>query len=193
MNLTSVQKLARVVRVLILIVFACNIIALLLVPGLAAMIADGGIKMVVKAFQSAAANDGTGFKSLPMFFVVSLAWVWTDLYSGAMTVYLWVCGVCTAIILWQARGVLGNIIAGRTFSDKNGDRLKVAAVCCFVIAAVALAYVIFGLWVYAGEAVFLTFSCMLIFVFLIAGLICLVMSALFRQAAEMKAEQDLTI
>ena len=80
-----------------------------------------------------------------------------------------------------------------TFSDENGDRLKTAAVCCFVISAIALVYEIFGLWLYHGEAVFLTISFMLIFVFLIAGLICLVMSALFRQAAEMKAEQDLTL
>jgi len=190
MEKSSVQKLARVVRVLIIIVFVCNIVALLLVPGLACILAAGGVGRISEVFS---ALSESAYR-IVMTFLNAWWAVWMGgVYHYVMVLYLLICGACTAIILWQVKCVLDNIVAGRIFFDENGDRLKVAVVCCFVIAAVALAYVIFGLWVYAGEAVFLTFSCMLIFVFLIAGLICLVMSALFLQAAEMKAEQDLTI
>lgn len=193
MERSSVQKLARVVRVLIIIVFVCNVIALLLVPGFAALAAYGGIRMVKDSIFGALAS-GEG-RLIPVFFVYAWEGVWTETprYAAMMTVYLWICGVCTAIILWQAKRVLSTILKEDTFSMGNAKNMKRAAVCCFIISTVALVYVIFGLWLYAGEAVFLTFSFMLIFVFLVAGLICLVMSALFRQAAEMKAENDLTI
>ena len=193
MKKTSVQKLARVVRVLILIVFVCNLIALLLVPGVSALIADGGIKMLIDAFSAALAKDGTGFISLPAFFVFAWAGIWMDLYSTVMALFLWICGGCTAVILWQVKRVLNFVLKEEPFSFSNARYMRWSAICCFVISAVALAYEVFGLCFYGGEAVFLTFSFMLFFVFLIAGLICLVMSALFRQAAEMKAEQDLTI
>ena len=193
MKKTSVQKLARVVRVLILIVFVCNLIALLLVPGVSALIADGGIKMLIDAFSAALAKDGTGFISLSAFFVFAWAGIRMDLYGTVMTLFLWICGGCTAVILWQVKRVLKLVLREEPFSFSNARYMRWSAICCFVISAAALAYEVFGLCFYGGEAVFLTFSFMLFFVFLIAGLICLVMSALFRQAAEMKAEQDLTI
>ena len=40
MEQTSVQKLARVLRVMVLAVFVCNIIVLFFVPALAAMLAE---------------------------------------------------------------------------------------------------------------------------------------------------------
>jgi len=193
MRTFSVDKLARVLRVLIIIVFVCNIAALFLVPGLACILAAGGVGRISEVFSAFSGGEESAYR-IAMTFLNAWWAVWMGgVYHYVMVLYLLICGVCTAVILWQVRGVLTNIITGRVFFDENGDRLKVAAVCCFIIAAVALAYVIFGLWAYAGEAVFLTFSCMLTFVFLIAGLVCLVMSALFRQAAEMKAENDLTI
>ena len=193
MEKTSVQKLASVVRVLVIIVFACNLVALLLVPGMACILAAGGVGRLKEVLSTLAGGGEAAYFILLTF---ANAWwaVWMGgVYHSVMTLFLWMCGGCTAVILWQAKDVLSNIMGGRTFSDENGDRLKTAAVCCFVISAIALVYEIFVLWLYHGEAVFLTVSFMLIFVFLIAGLICLVMSALFRQAAEMKAEQDLTI
>ena len=190
MEKTSVQKLAAVVRVLVIIVFACNLIALLLVPGVAGVIATGGIKTVVNE----TFIRGQGVLAWYRYvFVQGWIEVWAEPYSAIMTVYLWVCGICTAVILWQAKRVLGTVLKAEPFSLRNARYMRWSAICCFVISAVALAYEIFGLCFYGGEAVFLTFSFMLFLVFLIAGLICLVMSALFRQAAEMKAEQDLTI
>ena len=42
MERTNVQKLARVLRVLVLLVLACNLVCLLLVPGIAGLLAQGG-------------------------------------------------------------------------------------------------------------------------------------------------------
>ena len=42
-------------------------------------------------------------------------------------------------------------------------------------------------------AVLLTYNALFVPIFILGGLLCLVMSALFRQAAELKAENDLTI
>ena len=193
MEKNSVQKLAQVVRVLVIIVFVCNLVALLLVPGMAGLIADGGIKMLKYALAGGKVFDGFDYVTAPVYFLVSWDIVWSDLYGTVMTLFLWICGCCTAIILWQVKRVLGTVLKAEPFSLCNARYMRWSAICCFVISAVALAYEIFGLCFYGGEAVFLTFSFMLFLVFLIAGLICLVMSALFRQAAEMKAEQDLTI
>ena len=39
----------------------------------------------------------------------------------------------------------------------------------------------------------LTYNALFVPIFLMAGLLCMVMSALFQQAAQLKAESDLTI
>lgn len=193
MEKTSVQKLAAVVRVLVIVIFVCNLVALLLVPGVSGLIAQGGIKTLKYALAGGKVFDGFDYVTAPVYFLVSWDIVWSDLYSAVMTLFLWICGCCTAVILWQVKRVLNSVLKAEPFSHRNARYMRWSAICCFIIAAVALAYEIFGLCFYGGEAVFLTFSFMLFLVFLVAGLICLVMSALFRQAAEMKAEQDLTI
>lgn len=50
-----------------------------------------------------------------------------------------------------------------------------------------------GICYYRSVMPILTYNFLFVPVFLIAGLVCLVMSALFRQATEMKVENDLTI
>ena len=46
---------------------------------------------------------------------------------------------------------------------------------------------------YGSIAPLLTYNALFVPIFILGGLLCLVMSALFRQAAELKAENDLTI
>ena len=65
--------------------------------------------------------------------------------------------------------------------------------CCFIISLAALIRVIFSVISYRSPAPLWTYNALFVPIFAMAGLLCLVMSALFRQAAEMKAEQDLTI
>ena len=104
-----------------------------------------------------------------------------------------VSGICTAVILWQGRRVLQTILRGEPFSMENAHSLRRAAICSFTIALAALARVAFNLWFFRSLAPLFTYNALFVPIFAMAGLLCLVMSALFRQAAEMKAENDLTI
>lgn len=125
---------------------------------------------------------------------MSWGWVWSsDVYSVVLTLFLLFCGVCTAVILWQGRRVLGTVICRTPFCRENGVSMRRAALCCFLISAAALARVVWGLFYYRSAAPLLTYNALFVPIFLMAGLLCMVMSALFRQAAELKEENDLTI
>jgi len=97
------------------------------------------------------------------------------------------------VMIWQAKRVLDLIIAENTFSFANAKNMMRAAVCCFIISVAALARLIWSIAYYHSVIPLISYNTLFIAVFLVAGLVCIVMSALFRQAAEMKAEQDLTI
>ena len=102
-------------------------------------------------------------------------------------------GSCTAVILWQARRVLDTILAGIPFSTANAASMKRAAVCCLLISLAALGRTIWRIVYYGSFQPLLTYNALFIPVFAMGFLLCMVMSALFRQAAELKAENDLTI
>ena len=184
---TQVQKLVRVLKVLVMIAFVCNILALLLVPFLVFQRFHVEIGMILDTF-AYDFDDG-----LAVFFDTPLYQVWQEPYTAVLTVFLWLCGICTAIILWQAKRVLETILAGTPFSSGNAANMKRAAVCCLVISAAALARLIWGFCYYRSIAPLLTYNALFIPVFAMGFLLCMVMSALFRQAAELKAENDLTI
>lgn len=193
---TGVQKIARLLRVLVTITFICNLLALLVVP---VMVFDqydplfGGnasfwdkVQQLLKIF---AYDFDDGLENL---FAIYFG-IWTRPYTGTLNVFLWACGICTAIILWQARRVLDTILAGMTFSMYNADNMKRAGICCLVIAAAALGRLIWGFCYYKSIAPLLTYNALFVPIFAMGFLLCMVMSALFRQAAEMKEENDLTI
>ena len=144
MEQTNVQKLARVLRVLVLLVLACNLVCLLLVPGIAGLLAQGGPGQLrlwtlgLGQYLSAGTAEGYGVHNVGhmlLFFAGSWQWVWSDASAAAVTLFLWLCGICTAVILWQAKRVLDTILQGNPFQKANARALKRAAVCCFVIAA----------------------------------------------------------
>ena len=110
-----------------------------------------------------------------------------------LTLFLLFAGICTAVILWQGHRVLGTILEGVPFSLENAVFLRRSAVSAFVISAAALVRLVFSICYYRSPAPLLTYNALFVPIFAMAGLLCLVMSALFRQAAEMKAENDLTI
>lgn len=196
MEMTSVQKLARVLKILVTIAFVCNLLALLVVP---VMVFDqydplfGGnasfldkVQQLLKIF-AYDFDDGLG-----NLFAIYFG-IWTRPYTGTLNVFLLVCGICTAIILWQARRVLDTILAGMTFSMYNADNMKRAGICCLIIAVAALGRLIWGFCYYKSIAPLLTYNALFIPIFIMGFLLCMVMSALFRQAAELKEENDLTI
>lgn len=173
MRPTSAQKIARVLRVLVTLTFICNLAVLPMVP------------MLVRQ------------KYMDPYLYQELLWdnslVWQDRRAVVLIVFLLFCGICTAVVLWQGRRVLNTILRGNPFSKENAVSLKRAAVCAFLIAGAALARLCWGFWHYHSLAPIATYNALFVPIFAMAGLLCLVMSALFRRAAEIKAENDLTI
>ena len=202
MEQTNVQKLARVLRVLVLLVLACNLVCLLLVPGIAGLLAQGGPGQLrlwtlgLGQYLSAGTAEGYGVHNVGhvlLFFAGSWQWVWSDASAAAITVFLWLCGICTAVILWQAKRVLDTILQGNPFQKANARALKRAAVCCWIISGIALIRLVFWLWSEGNLAPLVTYTALFVPAFFMGGLLFLVMSALFRQAAELQEDQDLTI
>ena len=202
MEQTNVQKLARVLRVLVLLVLACNLVCLLLVPGIAGLLAQGGPGQLrlwtlgLGQYLSAGTAEGYGVHNVGhvlLFFAGSWKWVWSDASAAAITVFLWLCGICTAVILWQAKRVLDTILQGNPFQKANARALKRAAVCCWIISGIALIRLVFWLWSEGNLAPLVTYTALFVPAFFMGGLLFLVMSALFRQAAELQEDQDLTI
>ena len=194
MEKTAVQILAAVLRTMVLIVFVLNLLCLLFVPGMAVICLDRDTmadpewrKALVWTLQE---------RGLLFVGVVCLGGFRSLLEHapvGVLSLFFWVCGTCTALILWQARSVLDTILAGNPFQLKNARALNRAAVCCWIISGVALLRLLWWLWHDHSAAPFFTYNALFIPAFLMAGLLFQVMSALFRQAAELKEDQDLTI
>ena len=195
---TSVQKLARVLRVLVMIGFICNILALFLVPMLVYVSAGDLVDWVFEDL-----SYWFGLEQIPDIYyppdiMLLVSWlglwgVWADAYKAVLTMFLWVCGTCTAVILWQGRRVLDTILTGTPFVMDNAKSLKRAAICCFGISGAALARLIWAFTYYRSVRPLFTYNALFVPIFLMGGLLFLVMSALFRQAAQIKAENDLTI
>ena len=160
---STARRIARVLKVFVTATFICNLIAVPAVPW-----------VVWRGY----AESG-------------LAWV--NGYHLPLVVFLMFCGCCTAVVLWQGRRVLDTILRGEPFSPDNAVSLRRAAVCAFCISGAALARLAWGFWFYRSVRPLLTYNALFVPVFAMAGLLCLVMSALFRRAAELKAENDLTI
>lgn len=188
MKSASVQKIAGALNSLVLITFVCNLLALPLVPTLVML---GGTEPL-------AAMAGSGLPDLPLWIlaIFLIAWkqVWTaGSYSIMLTLFLLFSGICTAVIFWQAHRVLRTVLRGQPFSSENAASLKRAAGCAFLISGAALVRLVFSVFFYCSPRPLLTYNALFSPVFAIAGLLCLVMAALFHQAAELKAENDLTI
>ncbi|MCI9331953.1 MAG: DUF2975 domain-containing protein [Oscillibacter sp.] len=198
MEKIPVQKIARVLYILVLVALVCNVIALYFVPMIVAvggiglpdgmriysdnrLILDGESHMILTYILGSAKGWSIGW------------WRVFNSYQIVLTCFLLFSGCCTALILRQARRVLKTILRGEPFAPENSVSLRRAAWACFLIAGAALARVVFSVWYYRSPQPLATYNALFVPMFAMGGLLCLVMSALFRQAAELKAENDLTI
>ena len=167
------HSLARTLDILVLLALLCDLAALFLVPSMVRQ------------------------KYVDLWLYQELLWdgspVWQDPQAVVLMLFLWTLGICAAILLWQGRRVLRTILQGTPFSAENAVSLRRAAVCAFVIAGAALVRVVWSIWFHHSLLPLVTYNALFVPIFAMAGLLCLVMSALFRQAAEMKSENDLTI
>ena len=194
MEKTAVQRLAEVLRLLVWIVFLLNLLCLLLVPGFAGLVAERELgSMLVYLREELQNYTAHTLGHVLMFCLISFWVVWMNWHSALLTVFFWLCGGCTASILWQAKRVLDTILAGNPFQRKNAKALHRAAVCCWIISGAALVRLVWGFACYRSIVPLFTYNALFIPAFLMGGLLFQVMSALFRQAAELKEDQDLTI
>ena len=168
MSNSTVQILARVLRVLLIFALLLNVLALLLVPASVMVNAEnlfGGAGTFLHDLFHPEADDVTAAGVSAIF--LSWVWIWGEGANALIALFLVICGICTALILLQGLRVLDTILQGAPFSTQNAVSLRRAAVC--------------------------SYNAFFVPIFTMFGLLCLVMSALFRQATEMKAENDLTI
>lgn len=196
MEKIPVQKIAGVLDALVLVALVCNVIVLYLVPVVVFTGSEGLLEGVTSYFGGI---FFPGEDDIVMAAVAgsALLWVfgWTsfNLYQLVLTLFLIFAGVQTALILWQARRVLKTILRGEPFAAENAVSLRRAAWACFLIAGAALSRVIFSVCYYHSPQPLATYNALFVPMFAMGGLLCLVMSALFRQAAQLKEENDLTI
>lgn len=184
MKRTGVTKLAFVLKILVIILLICNLLALALVPAL----------VLIKPGQPSTVPEDD-VVHVPFLVVWGASWivVWEDPYTAMLSAFLLFCGCCTAVILWQAKRVLDTILKECPFCGGNAGNLKRAAVCCFLISGFALIRLVWSLWYFRTIRPLVNYNALFVPIFFMGGLLCLVMSALFRQAAELKEENDLTI
>ena len=194
MEHTSYQKTVKVLRVLVLAVFVLNVLVMPLVPGMVVQLIGGGSERMFSALRAMFGLMGSEEQiSVWKYLLTALCWVWTDRILALATVFFWLCGVCTAVILWQAKKVLDTLQKGSPFQRSNAKALKRAAVCCWVISGASLVRLVLWLWADGTLAPLFTYTTLFVPAFFMGGLLFLVMSALFGQAAELKEDQDLTI
>ncbi len=183
------KKLARVLRVLVDVVFVCNLVILPFVPGLVGVGAEGGLG----AIRTLAVGVGTQTAAFLAACWQYLFRVWRNAYTGVLAGFLLFCGINTALILWEARRVLGTVVAGLPFQRSNAESMRRAAISFGLISLAALCRTVWGFFYYRSVAPLFTYNALFVPVFAMGCLLCLVMSALFGQAAELKEDSDLTI
>ena len=196
MEQTKVQKLAKALNILVMVTLAVNIVAIVLIPGLLYYDPQnlvGGVEEFVGTIVHA---DGDDIVPAGVFAVV-FGWLFLllepGIYPVGACVFLLICGVCTAVILRQAHWILNTIQEGNPFQMRNARSMKRAALCCWGISGLAVIRFVWELGMLNNIAPLFTYNALAIPVFFMGGLLFLVMSALFRQAAELKEDQDLTI
>ena len=196
MEKTGVQKLAGVLKVLVIAMMALNVIALLFVPWLVTSADELHLFLEERVLHLLRIQPyGEDDIVIPIIFVALAGWgeVWQDTVCALYTLFLLICGVCCFVILKQAKGILNTVLEGMPFQMANARSMRRAAVCCWIITGMAAVRLIGELIWLKNTAPIYTYNTLFIPIFLMGGLLFLVMSALFRQAAELKEDQDLTI
>ena len=111
---------------------------------------------------------------------------------AVLALFLLLTGVCGGVILVQGIRILSSVSDGTPFLPQNAVYLRRAARPCFLITAGAAGRTLFTLC-REGVSALLSYTALFVPVSIMFGLLFLVMSALFHRAAELKAENDLTI
>lgn len=201
MKTDAVVRMARALKWLVCVMFVGNLLILPLLPGYTIMAYLGmgeGVPSIGSLLGTLRTLLVSGEPVLYSLFITPFQM--TARYWGTLGMEVWTsagfflgCGLCTAVILRQAWRILDTIIGQTPFQKSNAAALGRAAVSCWCISALALLRMAWWFLLLKTPAPLLTFTALFCPLFLMAGLLFLVMSALFRQAAELKEDQDLII
>ena len=191
MKRTAAQKIADALIALFAVLIACDALLICLSPALAYFrFQDPGSMEFSRLLDTFAYDMDDGLGNL---LEIILTGAWSTPEAFALMVFLVLSGACAAVILVQGIRLLASVSEGAPFSPGNALCLQRAAVCCFVIAAGALGRTVFTFcWKGPGPAL-LSYTALFVPFFTMTGLLCLVMAGLFHRAAQLKAENDLTI
>lgn len=192
---TGLQKSVRLLSAALLAAYICCNIIVYFIPAIAMTAGGDGLTEYVGhmgQFWNALFHPGEDDIVMAGWIGSLIAWAWFWFESGENQVhalFLIVAGICTAKTLKEGRRILAKVQEGQPFAPENAQSFRRVGLLSLVIAAGAL---VRAVWELSRGALALD-DALLVFVFLAGGLLCWVLSALFRQAAELKAENDLTI
>lgn len=191
MRQLPVQKLSGWLVCVLVILLCLDILAIPLAPAFAYLRAGNPEGLT---FASLAATFDYDFDDgLGNLLRILLRDTWQTPRIVVLALFLMVCGICGAVILVQGIRLLASVADGAPFSVRNARCLHRAAAGCFVIAGAALVKTLCGCHLLASLRPWLTYTALFIPLFVMLGLCCLVAAGLFRQAAEVKAENDMII
>lgn len=134
-----VVRMAKVLYGMVLAVFVFNLLVLPLVPGYTMMAYKGmgmGHPSISSLMGTMRSLLGAGVPAWEILVVRPLAMLGGD-WSGYGPEVWWSaafflgCGICTAVLLWQARCILSTIIAQTPFQRSNARSMKRAAASCW--------------------------------------------------------------
>ncbi len=186
----SMKKKVRSLMLLAAALLVCDVLLVYLTPAMTILgaehVTEGAAGYLSKLFR-----PGEDDIVMAGVFGTLAAWVWiwgqgVVLVRAAALVGL---GGSVAFVLVQGIRLLGNLEEGALFSPENVRLLRRAAWGSFVGAAAALVRLA---WNAAGRGLRAE-DAFLPLVLVGAGLLSLIFSALFRQAHDLKSENDLTV
>ena len=125
MEKTAVQRLAAILRTMVLIVFVLNLFCLLFVPGMAVILLDRNTMADPEWRKALAwALHERGLLWVGVVCLGGFRSLFEHAPVGVLSLFFWVCGTCTALILWQAKKILDTLPAQeRPGAEKGGGVL----------------------------------------------------------------------
>lgn len=168
------EKLACILKWLTLAVLALNLLVLPALPFLLSL----------------RYNYLTHTKNILTFIPLARAMLPAFLFSLC---FYFLCGVCSAILLWQGFRLLKNIERHRAFVMENARYMARVSMCLFAVSALALVRTVIWLGYHSFAQVLMAYNTLFVPVFFIAGLLFRILAGIFSEAARIKEENDLTI
>lgn len=177
MSITGRRSLSTLLRIILDIVLIINIITLIFLPFLlTALYQDPGILEQLDRYQSSV-NPGSSLRS---DYPADLPPSSYPFYLG----FLYAAGLGTAWILTEGHLILRRLEKSQPFAERQAASFQRVGIAFFWLAVVFAVKVVF-------YNTLLTMFCCALFILL--ALIGMVLSEIFRQAYQVKTENELTI